>query len=197
MTFATPGIAMPDTVSYQTHDAFAPGPSTLTSNASPAPSLPAELMPLSPDAHLQGEATFRFFGLQLYDIRLWAPTTFVADSYAGHPFALELVYARKLEGQAIAERSLAEMRRGGTIDAERARTWLAFMTAAFPDVNNRDRITGAHDGQGGVRFFFNGKPTAQLQDKAFARLFFGIWLSSQTSAPALRRSLLGARHGNT
>lgn len=188
---------MSDTVSYQALEAFAPGLATVATSASPTPPLPAELMPLSPDAQLQGEATFRFFGLQLYDIRLWAPPSFLAENYVGHPFALELIYARKLDGQAIAERSLAEMRRGGTIDPERARAWLAFMTSAFPDVGSRDRITGVHDGQGGVRFFFNGKPTAQLQDKVFARLFFGIWLSNQTSAPALRKSLLGPRHAST
>lgn len=40
-------------------------------------------------------------------------------------------------------------------------------------------------------FFFNGKPTAAINDKAFARLFFGIWLSPKTSAPGLRNALIG------
>jgi hypothetical protein len=39
--------------------------------------------------------------------------------------------------------------------------------------------------------YFNGKPTAAINDKAFARLFFGIWLSPKTSAPGLRNALIG------
>ena len=65
------------------------------------------------------------------------------------------------------------------------------MKTAFPDVAANDRLLGLNNGQGGVRFFYNGKQTAQLEDREYARLFFGIWLAPQTSAPALRASLLG------
>ena len=68
---------------------------------------------------------------------------------------------------------------------------LALMKQAFPDVAAGDRLLGFHDGQGQVRFFRNGEPTAQIDDVDYARLFFGIWLAPQTSAPALRESLLG------
>jgi hypothetical protein len=40
-------------------------------------------------------------------------------------------------------------------------------------------------------FSFNGKPIGEIKDPEFARLFFGIWLSPQTSAPEMRRELLG------
>ena len=42
-----------------------------------------------------------------------------------------------------------------------------------------------------MSFFHNGKLTAQLVDADYARLFFGIWLARQSSAPALREALLG------
>jgi hypothetical protein len=42
-----------------------------------------------------------------------------------------------------------------------------------------------------VRFFHNSRPTAQIRDAEYARLFFGIWLAPQTSAPAMRTALLG------
>ena len=38
------------------------------------------------------------------------------------------------------------------------------MPQAFPNVVAADRLLGLHDGRGGVRFFHNGRPTAQLQD---------------------------------
>lgn len=156
-----------------------------------APTLPPELASTLADARPLGTGVLRFFGLQVYEARLWACPDFVAERYAQQPFALELLYARKLEGAAIAERSVAEMRRIGSFTEAQARQWLALMLQAFPDVAAQDRLLGLHEGGGRVRFFHNGRQTAQTEDADYVRLFFGIWLAPQTSAPALRRALLG------
>ncbi len=153
--------------------------------------LPAELRSLQPPPRLQGTGELRFFGLRVYVARLWAAAAIRPEDYARQAFALELRYDRKLEGEAIAERSLAEMRRVGPLSEEQARRWLGLMKQAFPDVAAQDRLLGLHDGQGGVRFFHNGRLTASVDDADYARLFFGIWLAPQTSAPALRAALLG------
>jgi hypothetical protein len=42
-----------------------------------------------------------------------------------------------------------------------------------------------------VRFFVNAKATGEMRDAELARLFFGIWLSPNTSEPQLRQTLLG------
>lgn len=157
--------------------------------ATPTP--PRELRTELPKARLIGQGTLRFFGLLVYDARLWAPQKIQADRYEQQPFALELIYARKLDGEAIAERSIAEMRRVAPFDDAQAKRWLTAMKIAFPDVGANDRLLGLNDGQGGVRFFHNGRQTTQLDDREYARLFFGIWLAPQTSAPALRAALLG------
>ena len=157
----------------------------------PTVDLPAELRSTLPAARQVGSAVLRFFGLRVYEARLWATNGFTPEDYNRHPFGLELVYDRKLEGAAIAERSIAEMRRVGSFTDEQARQWLSLMKQAFPDVVAQDRLLGLNDGQGEVRFFHNGRQTAQLRDADYARLFFGIWLSPQTSAPAMRTSLLG------
>lgn len=155
------------------------------------PTAPTELRNELPKARLVGQGTLRFFGLLVYDARLWAAPKFRADRYEQQAFALELVYARKLEGEAIAERSIAEMRRVAPFGDAQEKRWLTAMKTAFPDVGANDRLLGLNDGQGGVRFFYNGRQTAQIDDPEYARLFFGIWLAPQTSAPALRSSLLG------
>ena len=153
--------------------------------------VPAEVSSALPQARLQGSGVLRFFGLRVYEARLWTSPGFVADDYARQPFALELIYDRRLEGQAIAERSVAEMRRVGPFDEAAAKRWLALMVKAFPDAVATDRLVGLHDGRGDVSFLHNGKLTAQVVDADYARLFFGIWLAKQSSAPALRESLLG------
>lgn len=144
-----------------------------------------------PGTRLRGRGTLRFLGLAVYEARLWTRPGFDAASYARHPFALELVYARALDGAAIVDRSLVEMRRQEALDAAREQAWRTLMQRAFPDVAEGDRLVGAYDGDGGVRFLHNGRATAQIRDIDFARLFFGIWLSPRTSEPDLRQALLG------
>jgi hypothetical protein len=151
---------------------------------------PAEVQKELPGATLSGGSRMRFFGLSIYDARLWVTPGFRSTRYAQHPLALELNYLRDLSGKAIAERSLKEMERAGPIDAATAQRWLAAMAEAFPDVKTSDRITGIHQPEQGVRFWFNGQLRATIRDVEFSQRFFGIWLAQTTSEPALRSALL-------
>lgn len=176
--------------------ARAGGEATVNAAARPLP--PAEVSDAVSRPRLVGHGSLRFFGLQVYEARLWAAPSFDArQRYDSQPFALELLYARKLDGAAIAERSIAEMKRVGPFGAAQAKAWLTAMTQAFPPVVAGDRLVGVNSGGGAVRFFHNGHETAALEDAEFGRLFFGIWLAAQTSAPALREALLGLPAGST
>lgn len=138
-----------------------------------------------------GQGRLRWFGLEVYEARLWAGEGVDSARTDRGPLALELRYARALRGRDIAERSLQEMRRGGPIDDSLAGAWLALMQRAFPDVRAGERLTGLlRDGR--LAFSHDGRPTADTDDLAFAQRFLGIWLAEWTSQPALRRALLGA-----
>ena len=152
---------------------------------------PTEVATEIPGAKLQGSGTLRFMGLRVYDARLWLGAAAVGADWATAPLALELGYARSLDGVRIAERSLSEMRRQGDIAADVADSWLAAMKQLFPDVKAGDRITALNVPGLGVRFFINGHLKGDVRDATFARYFLGIWLSPKTSEPALRDSLLG------
>ena len=157
--------------------------------------LPAEVSKNLPGARLIGSGRLTYFGLNVYDARLWASGEFKATDYAAAPLALELEYARALDGEKIAERSLEEMKRSGPLTDDQAQRWLATMKRTFPDVAEGDRITGVQLAGGVTRFFVNGKPSGELRDAEFTRRFFGIWLSPKTSEPKLRLALLGPQAG--
>lgn len=154
--------------------------------------------PAKPElAGLQGAlptapARMTFWGFELYDARLWTLPGFEAQRFAAHNFALELGYLRRLDGQAIARRSLDEMRRVGSFSDSQAQNWLAQMRELFPDVRAGDRITGVHKVGEGAEFWFNGQRRGLVADPRFAELFFGIWLHPNTSAPELRQRLLAS-----
>ena len=160
--------------------------------AQPSPVLPPEVRTDLPGALLQGQGRLRFLGLLVYDIRLWLQVPLRGEEVLQHIAALEIEYARQLTGSLIAERSLVEMQRVGDVPAGDGERWLAVMKRLFPDVQAGDRITGVHRPGEGVRFHVNGRLVGEVRDAAFARLFFGIWLSPRTSQPQLRAALIGA-----
>ena len=160
-------------------------------SVAPLPNAPAELTAELPGARLQGQGRLRFMGLRIYEARLWIAAPGLGVDWALSPLALELLYARGLDGSRIAERSLAEMQRQGEIEAGKAARWLAAMKQIFPDVQAGERLTGVHLPGLGARFFVNGQLKGDVRDAEFARLFFGIWLSPRTSEPSLRDALLG------
>jgi len=57
-------------------------------------------------------------------------------------------------------------------------------------VRKGDRVTGVHRPGQGAAFWVNGRASGEVLDADFARLFFGIWLSPDTSEPRLREALL-------
>ncbi|MFM8691214.1 MAG: chalcone isomerase family protein [Limnohabitans sp.] len=131
-----------------------------------------------------------YWGFDLYDARLWTLQGFEPQRLPAHPFALELQYLRRLEGPAIARRSIEEMRRIGTFNDAQAQRWLARLRELFPDVRAGDRLTGIHKPGEGAEFWFNGQRRGELADARFAELFFGIGLHPETSAPDVRERLL-------
>jgi hypothetical protein len=138
-----------------------------------------------------GGTRLSVWGFQIYDAKLWVASAFRADDYARTGFALNLGYLRAFSGADIAHRSIKEMRTIGSISDAQAAQWLAQMEQLFPDVRSGDHLLGLYSPTGEASFSLNGKPLGSVRDPEFARLFFGIWLSPQTSVPAMRRALLG------
>lgn len=139
-----------------------------------------------------GQGTLRFWGMDIYRARLWVSPGFAAADYAALPLALELTYARAFSAEAIAQRSITEMRRIGSFSPAQATRWQQALQAALPDVQPGDRLVGLYQPGSGATFELRGRTVGAVADPAFARLFFGIWLSPQTSEPKLRTELLGA-----
>ncbi len=157
-----------------------------------AQGLPEGTTSISPLARAQtsGPQRLTMWGFDIYDASLWIEPGFRRSAYAQHRFALELTYLRPFSAADIATRSIAEMRRAGELSEEQARRWRAALLAVLPDVNRGDRLTGIHVPGLGARFLFNGRTVGDVADPRFSERFFGIWLGSATSQPALRDALL-------
>lgn len=140
---------------------------------------------------LKGQFLFRFFGLDIYQAQLWVDGAMNANLYEEGQLALQLVYARNLNGSEIAKRSLQEIKNQVKVSPEQEQIWLEQMVKIFPNVKNGDHITGVYGPAQKAVFFFNQKYLGELSDIELSKRFFGIWLSPQTSEPKMRLHLLG------
>ena len=140
---------------------------------------------------LHGEGSLRWFGLKIYEARLFAPKQFAPQQGFQAPFALEITYALNFAGEKIAQVSIDEIKRLAIGNNKQHEQWLAQMKSIFPTVKPGDRLRGVHSPGQGAEFFLNDQPIGQIKDSDFSRAFFSIWLDPKTAEPDLRRSLLG------
>lgn len=143
-----------------------------------------------PQASLIGSGEFRWFGFAVYRASLWSPAAQVDFQ---QPFALQLHYRRSISRDTLVQSSLEEIRRlrGQALAPQQQADWAQQMSRAFVDVSKGSRITGVFLPEQGCRFYVDGKLQHVIDDPAFARAFFSIWLDPQTRSPELRAALLG------
>lgn len=139
---------------------------------------------------VRGDATLRFFGLKVYDVRLWTP---MKPFTHADPFAIELMYDMSLNGKDIAERSVKEMRAQGVNDESKLKRWGEEMAKIFPDIKKGDALIGVSIPGKEARFYNREKFIAAVPDPEFAKAFFDIWLSEKSSEPKMRLKLLGVQ----
>lgn len=149
---------------------------------------PAEIANVIKADRPYGHGALTWLMLKAYDADLW---TDAAQWSMGAPFALTLTYNMSFSVDDIASRSIKEMKRNNSsISAASLAHFRQLMMGMFSPVKSGDEITGLYSPGAATRFFLNGKQTGQTNDQAFAKAFFGIWLSPTTSEPGLRAKLL-------
>jgi len=154
------------------------------------PPAPAHVLKYVADVRLAGTGKLTWYGFHVYDAALFDAPGFDLANAARQPFVLELTYARRLDGKGIAEASRDEIARlGFGTDAQRTR-WHEQMLKLFPNVEKGRRLAGVNVPDIGARFYFDGQFLGSIDEPAFARAFFAIWLDERTRAPQLRENLL-------
>ena len=156
-----------------------------------APAVPEPIDTEVPRARLAGSGAFRYFGLHIYDAQFWVGANgYRAATPKAERFALDLRYARSLNGKKIASASTDEIKKLGLGTPEQRADWQARMERIFPDVQEGTRITGIYLPDEGARFYRDGKLLGEVADPVFGYAFFAIWLDPKTTGGALREALL-------
>lgn len=153
-------------------------------------SLPQSVQDAVPQDKLQllGYGRFRKLLWDVFDASLWVP----GEHWdMDKPFALELRYARDIEGEDIVDSTRDQLKHVGFDDPGLVNPWLERLKGIFPDVKEGDSLVGLHLPEAETRFYFNGQFIGAVADPTFGPAFFAIWLDQKSSEQDLRNALLG------
>lgn len=134
-----------------------------------------------------GEARMEYLFWDVYDATLFTPS----GSYraAQNPVKFTLTYLRDFDAKDIVKATNEQWEHLGM--AQLSARYGDKLLNIWPDIKKGESLTLLTDEQGYSIFFHNNKQVGRIDDSAFANDFLAIWLSENTSEPAIRNQLLG------
>lgn len=137
---------------------------------------------------LVGEAQLKFLFWSVYNSRLYSADG--SYTQGQRPLRLEIQYQLDAEAKDLIARTRDEWDHL-SVEPGLQEQWSAELAVLWPDVSADDTLTLAIDAQGRSTFYHNETLLGVIEDPRFGARFLDIWLSSDTSRPDLRLSLLG------
>lgn len=134
-----------------------------------------------------GNAQFSLLGLPLYSATMYTENG--AAYNKNEQFILELTYRRHITAANLIRATLSEMDRMGNL-SDRG-TLEASFGACFRDVKKGDQFAAVHKGRNTIDLYLNDQKTCTLSAPNISARFFGIWLSNDSRAPKLSKTLRG------
>lgn len=151
---------------------------------------PSLVMAQHAELELVGEARLKVLFWPVYNSSLYSANGTYSE--AQRPVRFEIQYLRDIDAQELVEHTGNEWQQQ-RIPIQQQQPWLQALSELWPDVAKNDVLTLYIDEQNKSTFYRNGAVLGSIDDAQFGQSFLDIWLSTDTSRPQLRQSLLGLR----
>lgn len=142
-----------------------------------------------PQMTLVGEGKLSVLFWDIYEARLYSENGIYQGNQ--YPLALRLTYLRDFSRKQLIEETVNQWQKLGFYDEQKVSSWTTELQQLWPDVERGQSLTLYIDDAQISYFYFNNEQLGQLSDQQFAQAFLDIWLSPQTSAPDVRKQLIG------
>ena len=134
-----------------------------------------------------GSTTLNWMFWKIYDISLLTETG--TYQQGPQPLALEITYARDIEGEQLLTSTIEEWDRQ---EINWKQDWSARLQNIYPDVTEGDQLVLRVDDDNNSFFYFNEQPVGTIEDSGFTDAFLAIWLSSNSRFQKMTRELTGS-----
>ena len=126
------------------------------------------------DLKTVGSGTFNWMFWKIYDISLLTANGTYQEGQ--QPLALEITYARDIEGNQLVSTTIEEWERQ---DITWKEDWSAQLTEIFPNITEGDQLLLRVDEQNTSSFLFQRKADWCYRGRDFTDAFLAIWLSEK------------------
>ena len=142
------------------------------------------------DLQLIGQGSMSWFFIDLYDAELYSKTgQYQLDQF---PQALNITYQKNITKQDLLSATEKQWQQLG-VNEQQALQWLSTLNTLWPNIKKGDQLLFRVEMNGDGYFYHNQQPLGGIKDKQFSSAFLSIWLSPNTSEPALRKQLIEER----
>ena len=135
-----------------------------------------------------GAARLKVLFWDIYESSLYTPDGTWSEGI--RPLRLDIRYLRAISALDLVKQTGKEWAEQGKSSPQHM-VWQGELLSIWPDVTEGDVISLAIDPSGVSTCLFNGDAIGTIGDPQFGEDFAGIWLSPDTTRPALRRQLIG------
>jgi len=144
---------------------------------------------------LRGVSTFRYWGFRVYTGALYMPASETSPDAALGEISKKLVlrYHRSVSVDQFIENSEETLKDNPQLSLEYLRPFLSRINSMYVPVKEGDSYAITYSpAQGALSLFFNDRLLGTITDPAFARAYFGIWLSDYSVSEKFTDELLSS-----
>ena len=138
---------------------------------------------------LVGEGKMSFLFWDVYLLRLY--TANGEYKTRQHPLALEFNYLMDIEAKDLVEETVNQWREQDMSEHKDEQDWVEQLNNLWPDIQDGDQLLFIVDENKHSQFYYNQNYRGVIQSSEFSERFSAIWLSEKTTAPKVRKKLLG------
>ena len=138
---------------------------------------------------LVGEGVMSVLFWDVYLAKYYTPSGSYSQELS--PLALEFNYMMDIDAKDLVEETINQWRELDLDEHPQEKQWAEQLNVIWPDVAEGDQLIFRVNDQLHSRFYYNQQYVGSIESREFSERFAAIWLSEKTTAPKVRKKLLG------
>lgn len=138
---------------------------------------------------LVGEGVMSVLFWDVYLAKYYTPSGDYTQEIS--PLALEFNYMMDIDAKDLVEETINQWRELDLDQHPDEKQWAEQLNTIWPDVEDGDQLIFRVNEQLHSRFYYNQQWVGTIESREFSERFAAIWLSEDTTAPKVRKKLLG------
>ena len=135
---------------------------------------------------LIGKANYSFLLWDIYDAELYSSTT----KYNSNELAIILKYNRSIDKETLIRETINDIKEQKNISNQQEDDWKNLLESIYIDTKTNKKFIAIKINNKSI-FYYNDKKLHESFDQEFNKLFFNIWLRSNSKNPNFTKTLLG------